>query len=399
MLCVAFVAALSLVGSTVPAGASAHCLVTLAEYIPSSLGPLYFGSEGVETQFSIVQVPQQDCYATPQANYHADNGTATNGSDFLLPDGETSVEGEVTVLVPLTDDNEALAESAVETATVVLGANVTVARPSSVPLHISDADGADRVTLFASSVAQVENEMSARIPVFRAGSAAAPISVGYTITPGTATAGADYQAPTEGTLSFPAGVRLQFIEFDVLDDSAPPFESPEETIQISITPPPGLIVEEPSTMTFSILDDDQDQIRPATKFHHPRQGWTYKRSDYRIREMHVFAKDEGLSGIAIVEMALRKKKTDGSCSWWDDQTRRWEPGSCTDQHWVTMEFLGPWTPTWPELYEEDFPRLTPSMGTAIRNYTAWSRATDRAGNVEALPFVKGRNWNTFEVKR
>jgi hypothetical protein len=51
--------------------------------------------------------------------------------------------------------------------------------------------------------------------------------------------------------------------------------------------------------------------------------------------------------------------------------------------------------------------LSPSVGTRIRNYTAWCRATDAAGNVQTT-FVHDRsatnakgdgNWSTFEVNK
>jgi hypothetical protein len=53
------------------------------------------------------------------------------------------------------------------------------------------------------------------------------------------------------------------------------------------------------------------------------------------------------------------------------------------------------------VYEPDFffirmPALQPSRGT-IETYTAFSRATDGAGNKEQR-FEKGRNANTFDIK-
>jgi hypothetical protein len=41
--------------------------------------------------------------------------------------------------------------------------------------------------------------------------------------------------------------------------------------------------------------------------------------------------------------------------------------------------------------------LAPSVGTRTRNYTAFARAIDGAGNIESLLQPK-RNRNTFEVK-
>jgi hypothetical protein len=195
-------------------------------------------------------------------------------------------------------------------------------------------------------------------------------------------------------VSFLTGERLKFIEFTLSDDAVG--SEGVETVHVGLSDGTDYDLDTPNSLTLSILDNEET-LPPVTKFHHPKNRWTYSRSDYRIREMHVFARDEGEADVVKVEMALRKKKTDGTCTWWNEQTRRWNQGGCSDRRWMTMSLLGPWTPTWPWLYEEDFPRLSPSIGTTVRNYTAWSRATDGAGNVETT-FTKGRNFNTFEVR-
>jgi hypothetical protein len=41
--------------------------------------------------------------------------------------------------------------------------------------------------------------------------------------------------------------------------------------------------------------------------------------------------------------------------------------------------------------------LAPSIGTKIRNYRAWTRGKDGAGNLETT-FEAGRNLSTFEVR-
>jgi hypothetical protein len=393
-----FLAVLLIVlGGAVPATAAgsggAHCLIALAEYTKSSVGPFYFGGEGQDTQFSIVEIPHYGCESMPPAGYSAVDDTAVNGNDFALPPGEVNPRGDATVPVPLLNDS--LTEPAIEVADILVVADVAVAQPARVPLYVVDADGADRVTLFKTTAMQAEGRSQVWIPVFRAGPAAGLITVGYSISPDSATAGLDYEAPSEGTLSFAAGVRMQFIEFTIKEDA---LAESNESLQVTLLAGTGYELEPSASLVLTILDNEES-IPPESKFHHPKQGWTYKRSDYRIREMHVFARDEGGAEVAEVQMALRKKKTDGSCRWWNEQTGTWDPGACSELRWMTMSFLSPYSDTWPELYDEDFPGLSPSIGTAVRNYTAWSRAIDGAGNVEALPFVKGRNWNTFEVKR
>ena len=49
-------------------------------------------------------------------------------------------------------------------------------------------------------------------------------------------------------------------------------------------------------------------------------------------------------------------------------------------------------------YVKPMRQLKPSVKTKIKNYTAYARAIDGAGNVER-DFIKKRNENTFEIKR
>jgi hypothetical protein len=270
-----------------------------------------------------------------------------------------------------------------------------VMSPRRAPVYVLDDDGTTPRASFRPlpDASQSESKTLVQIPVFLAGLVSDPVTVSWSVAPGTASAD-DYALPPSTTVTFTASDRMEVVEFTLVDDSV---GEGNETLQVNLEAGPDYALDSPSTLTLTIVDNEES-IAPETKFHHPRDGWRYSRGDYRIREMHAFARDRPVADdVAKVEMALRKKKTDGSCRWWNDQTRRWDPGNCTDKHWVTMSFLGPYSPTWPLLYEEDFPRLSPSIGTTVRNYTAWSRATDGAGNVETT-FTKGRNFNTFEVR-
>jgi uncharacterized repeat protein (TIGR02543 family) len=142
----------------------------------------------------------------------------------------------------------------------------------------------------------------------------------------------------------------------------------------------------------------EDKTAPTSDFHHPNQGTTYDydvdSSGFKIREVHVFTHDAGVGvGSADggqVRIALRKRKTNGTCEWWNGSG--FTAGPCAAKVWHQMteyDFEA-------HFYLYNFPELPSSVGTAIRNYTAYCLATDSAGNAETA-FVAGRNNNTFEV--
>ena len=135
-----------------------------------------------------------------------------------------------------------------------------------------------------------------------------------------------------------------------------------------------------------------DEQQPTSRFHHPKHRDVYQHEDYRIRELHVYAGDNhGGQGVGRAEVALRRTSKKGTCAWWDGQ--RFQPGDCAQPRWHQMQ-------TYQEgyFYYYRIPALRPSMKTKIREYTAFARATDRAGNVEQS-FQDGRNVNTFEISK
>jgi hypothetical protein len=217
--------------------------------------------------------------------------------------------------------------------------------------------------------------------VFKAGNGAATVS--YTVSPGSAQAGRDYEA-SSGTLSFAENQRSAMIPITVLDDRD---AEGAETVNLTLSGPG--VVEEPSMVTFTI-QDNEELGKPSSSIHHPNNRKTYRSTDYRIREIHVFTDDNpGGSGVVTAQFALRHNLKNGKCRWWRGG-RRFKKGSCEKERWKRMG-----------KFETDYffirtKALPPSPGRA--DYTAFSRAIDAAGNVETF-FDAGRNANTFNIKR
>lgn len=362
--------------------------------------------------------PEPEVYGT----FDTQDATATAPSDYQAVAGETGFlcdnshgdcparsSPEKQVVLPITDGTGA--EAAVEsfwfritgTTRVDTGQPIGVAEPSSAPVHVIDDDGADRFSLEPTMAGGVgvayprsESFSSLRIPVFRAGPANSPSEIAYEVTPsGTnpATPDLDYQVAASGSIPFAAGERIKTLAITIVNDDI--VEDPE-TFEVVLADTQPL---DPNRTTVTIVDNDLDTIAPKSWFHHPRHRLKYQYGDYRLREMHVFFRDEGGSEVVRVQMALRKRLLDGSCRWFVGGS--WPRGQCNAKRWMEMKLDF-------DLYLKRFPNpLTPSVGTNIRNYTAWCKATDGAGNVQTT-FLHDRtgtsargdgNWSTFEVKQ
>jgi hypothetical protein len=391
------VSALSIGGPAAAGCATGHIVASLVGFPPEAVTRAFYytaESDPVEPSFTI-RVFGDDCsqptirvdYATtgttaqPGADYDHQQGTA----ELILPIHEQKTQP---VQVPVHADGAV--EPVVESTDIVLSnpSGAGLAEPSTAPLLIIDSDGDPRVAFDGAPYSQSESTATARLPVFRAGSTAGSTSVTYSINPGgvsPATAGADYTAASPGTITFGPGERVKTIDFSLVNDDA---AEPPETVTISLT---GGEVVSPSTTTFTILDNEEANA-PKSKLHHPRHRWRYPYNDYRVREIHVFTKDElGGSGVVGVELALRRKMKNGKCGWWNG--KRFRGGDCSEKVWRHMKVYEPG-----DFYYYRIKALAPSVKTRIRNYTAYARATDGAGNVESL-LQPRRNRNTFEVKR
>jgi hypothetical protein len=271
-----------------------------------------------------------------------------------------------------------------------------LAAPSRGTVTILDDDGASRISFARAEFSQFENRNTLRVTVIRQGNDTATASVTVTAADGTAQSPSDYEFNQTTPLNFGANERSKTTTISLTDDD---IGEPEESLTVSLSSPSGATLVEPSTATVRILDDDSgssDTIDPVTAFHIPRNGKTYGPRHIATKQVHMSPSDEG-SGIAKVELAARKKLRNGSCRWWNDE--RWIKRSCSSKKWLNMP-LNVQCPH-PDrcflIYTFD-DRLKPTTRkTGIRNYTAWTRSTDNAGNREN-DFDPGRNKSTYWIK-
>jgi len=97
-----------------------------------------------------------------------------------------------------------------------------------------------------------ENAGLAAIPVDLSSASSLPVTISYTVTGGTATAGTDYTY-NGSTLSFAPGATRAYINLNIVNDAV--FES-NETFIISLSAPRNASLGTPSATTVTILNDD-----------------------------------------------------------------------------------------------------------------------------------------------
>lgn len=395
----------------VPSAADAKPAEGCGDIYPSmALGPLpseaettpfFYGTEEDTAQFK-VHFTGIDCgfRLETTAAYAATSGSAGAG-DYTLPPGRTQPvcgtpkEGcpnQQPVSVNLPSDPEV--EPAVESFTISLNdpqvngnsSPSALSPPSSVPFLIVDDDGSTRAAFDELAYERSETYSTMTVPVWLAGPASGA-TVPYTVG-GSAAMNEDYMVTSPNPLVFTPDERVKAITLSIVNDT---ISEPDETVELSLQAPAGAALATPSTKVVSILDNEENGP-PKSRFHHPRHKWKYKKNDYRIREFHVFAHDEdGGSGVVAAELALRRNLRNGKCAW--KVKKGWQQKDCQNRTWLPTKYSSAG-----DLFYYRMKQLKPSGKTKIKNYTAFSRAIDGAGNVEK-DFVKKRNDNTFEIKR
>ena len=139
-------------------------------------------------------------------------------------------------------------------------------------------------------------------------------------------------------------------------------------------------------MLGTVIVKDPALIPPTTELTKPIAGRTYPES--KTGTFRGSATDPS-GPITEVEAALRRKKTDGTCGWWNGDS--FVAGPCGEKMFVPASGTDVWSLALGTT-------LKPSKGTNIDYYTLYSRGTDADGNVED-GFERGRNVARFEVKK
>src|SRR5947199_608691 len=219
----------------------------------------YSVNEGVLSGKAIIKVTRSGGSASGvTVNYSTSDGTATAGSDYAATSGTLTFGAGVTsktFAIPIVKDT--LDESD-ETVNLTLSnptGGATLGTPDTAVLTIIDNDSGG-VLQFSSATHTVnEGVLSGKavIKVTHSGGTASAVTVDYSTSDGTATAGSDYTA-TSGTLTFAAGETSGTFTIPIINDA---LDEPNETVILTLSNPTGgATLGTRSTAVLTIVDND-----------------------------------------------------------------------------------------------------------------------------------------------
>ena len=242
---------------------------------PAATGPttlsvssvdVFEGNSGTtEAVFTVTR--SGDASGTTTVTHKTSGGTATAGTDYtaILASPLTFGPGETSKQVTVNVTGDTAPEKAETFSLTISGPpkGTLLGDPSGAGTILNDDDAA---YLSAENVVVSEGNAGATsgsFTVTRSGNTSAESTVKAKVGGGTATAGADYTAVAEQTLTFAAGDTSETVTFDVLGDTAP---EANETFNLALSlPSAGTTVADASTTAY-IDDDDGTTAAPASTF-------------------------------------------------------------------------------------------------------------------------------------
>lgn len=211
---------------------------------------------------TVTVVLNRPSYAPVTVHYRSQDGTAATGTDYDAVEGDLVFapgQTSATFLVTVVNDSDAESD---ETVALFLSApsGATLAG-STATLTIADDDIPPPAVAFAvASAAVAETAGTAVVTVTLSAAAAQPVSVMYQLTPGSATAGADYAAQT-GTLTFAPGQTVRTFSVTILNDT---FWEGEEAFGAQLLAPTGGAVL--GSLATTVLRIQDDEPTPKVEF-------------------------------------------------------------------------------------------------------------------------------------
>lgn len=209
----------------------------------------------------ILAVNRSGALGTPASvTYSTSDGTTTAGSDYAASSGTINfAPGEVrkTIAIPIIDDTIKENSEAFSVTLGVTSSGATLGDPITAGVTIVDNDGGSGTvqfnpTTYSAKETPGNSTVTLTVTANRFGDPATTITVNYTTSDGTATAGSDYVA-TSGTVTFGPGETQKTFPVTILDDAL--IENAENFF-VTLTGVTGASVGQDSTATVTISDDD-----------------------------------------------------------------------------------------------------------------------------------------------
>ena len=249
----------SLTGGALPGAVTAATVTITDNDSPPTVS--IAGAEAVEGTGSpstlVLTISLSEASGYPvSVNYATLDGSAVAGGDYTSAAGTVQfAPGEVGRTLSLVLQPDAVAEPG-ETFHVQLSAPVNAALGSAQAAVVILDDDSPGIIQFASAGHHVpENWEGKSLTLTRSGGTAGTVTVQWSITGGTATAGEDYSPFSQsGTVTFAPGQSSRLVHVWLLDDV---LLEGSETLTVSLAQPGGgAVLGERTSAVLTILDDD-----------------------------------------------------------------------------------------------------------------------------------------------
>ena len=244
--------------------ATADLTVTLTDVVPvvsiAAAAPAVV--EGAPAQFTVTRADDLSGALEAALAVTADGAvlaaTETAGARTVaFGDGAASVLLGVATAADDLDE----ADGAV-TATLQAGAGYRLGTPAAATVTVGDDDPLPALSIADAAGAEADAPLAFTVSLVNAAApelgSGRPVTVAWATDDGSATAGADYTAVADGTLTFAAGQTRATIEVSLLGDA---LAEGEETFTVTLSPPrtPGTLLHaalQDAAATATITDDD-----------------------------------------------------------------------------------------------------------------------------------------------
>ena len=185
------------------------------------------------------------------ATYPADFNMVLGGQNgtLVFPSGVGTTALDLRVTEDPTDE---LDERVVLNLSNPIGATLRTGFSTNA-ITILDDDLPPTVSFETAAASALESAGTRTINVRLSAASGQTVTVNWSITGGTATAGSDFTGATAGTLTFIPVQTLATISLPVVNDAT---EEPDETVVFSLSAPSNATLAAPTTHTATIIDDD-----------------------------------------------------------------------------------------------------------------------------------------------
>jgi major membrane immunogen (membrane-anchored lipoprotein)/ribosomal protein L35AE/L33A len=302
-------------------GTPSTAVLTIVENDPApSAGSLQFSSATYSVNengasVTIAVTRSGGDFGVVSVDYATSDGTASASNDYTATSGTlTLLDSQLSAsfTVPILDDNDYEGDETVNLRLSNPTGGATLGTPSSAVLTIVEDDPipSSGSLQFSSATYSVnENGVSISIGVTRTGGDFGEVTVDYTTSDGTASAGSDYTAAS-GTLTLADGVTIASFNVSILNDTA--YEG-NETVNLALSNPTGgATLGTPSGAVLTIVEDDPVPSAGSLQF----SGATYSVDENGVSALITVTRIGGDFGEVTVDYTT----SDGTASAGNDYT-------------------------------------------------------------------------------